>query len=331
MTVKSKLLGILEQQKGETLSGEKLAEELHCTRAAIWKAVKSLREEGYTIEAGQNKGYMLVKDSHRLSMEAIQPFLVSPEVYLKVYQEIDSTNRAAKEAAVTGLAGHGGCVVAGKQTAGRGRRGRSFYSPEEAGLYLSVILKPRGSLKESLLLTAEAAVAVYKAVLRTTGISLGIKWVNDLYYNEKKVCGILTEGITNFETGLVDALVIGIGINYRMPETSFPEELQEIAGTLLKEDSPSGLSPVRNKLVGSIADHLISLIDDLDSREFMKEYRQRSQVLGKDIRFVDGTQRGGRSQEGTVVDIDDNGGLVIRTRAGEQLTLNSGEITVRTI
>ena len=174
MTVKSKLLGILEQQKGETLSGEKLAEELHCTRAAIWKAVKSLREEGYTIEAGQNKGYMLVKDSHRLSMEAIQPFLVSPEVYLKVYQEIDSTNRAAKEAAVTGLAGHGGCVVAGKQTAGRGRRGRSFYSPEEAGLYLSVILKPRGSLKESLLLTAEAAVAVYKAVLRTTGISLGI-------------------------------------------------------------------------------------------------------------------------------------------------------------
>ena len=115
MTVKSKLLGILEQQKGETLSGEKLAEELHCTRAAIWKAVKSLREEGYTIEAGQNKGYMLVKDSHRLSMEAIQPFLVSPEVYLKVYQEIDSTNRAAKEAAVTGLAGHGGCVVAGRK------------------------------------------------------------------------------------------------------------------------------------------------------------------------------------------------------------------------
>ncbi len=213
MTVKSKLLGILEQQKGETLSGEKLAEELHCTRAAIWKAVKSLREEGYTIEAGQNKGYMLVKDSHRLSMEAIQPFLVSPEVYLKVYQEIDSTNRAAKEAAVTGLAGHGGCVVAGKQTAGRGRRGRSFYSPEEAGLYLSVILKPRGSLKESLLLTAEAAVAVYKAVLRTTGISLGIKWVNDLYYNEKKVCGILTEAVTDFESGDIDFAVVGIGLN----------------------------------------------------------------------------------------------------------------------
>ena len=98
MTVKSRLLEILEKQKGETLSGEKLAEELHCTRAAIWKAVKSLREEGYKIEAGQNKGYMLAKANDRLSVEAIRPFLLSPEVYIGVYQEVDSTNRAAKAA-----------------------------------------------------------------------------------------------------------------------------------------------------------------------------------------------------------------------------------------
>ena len=98
MTVKSRLLEILEKEKGETLSGEKLAEELHCTRAAIWKAVKSLREEGYMIEAGPNKGYMLVKANDRLSVEAIRPFLSFPEVYIKVYQEVDSTNRAAKAA-----------------------------------------------------------------------------------------------------------------------------------------------------------------------------------------------------------------------------------------
>ena len=100
MTVKSRLLEILEKEKGETLSGEKLAEELHCTRAAIWKAVKSLREEGYMIEAGPNKGYMLVKANDRLSVEAIRPFLSFPEVYIKVYQEVDSTNRAAKAAAI---------------------------------------------------------------------------------------------------------------------------------------------------------------------------------------------------------------------------------------
>ena len=160
MTVKSRLLEILEKQKGETLSGEKLAEELHCTRAAIWKAVKSLREEGYKIEAGQNKGYMLAKANDRLSVEAIRPFLLSPEVYIGVYQEVDSTNRAAKAAAVNGEAGHGSFVLAGSQSAGRGRRGRSFYSPQDAGIYLSVILEPKGSIQESLLLTAEAAVAV---------------------------------------------------------------------------------------------------------------------------------------------------------------------------
>ena len=121
MTVKSRLLEILEKEKGETLSGEKLAEELHCTRAAIWKAVKSLREEGYMIEAGPNKGYMLVKANDRLSVEAIRPFLSFPEVYIKVYQEVDSTNRAAKAAAVNGEAGHGSFVLAGCQTEGRGR------------------------------------------------------------------------------------------------------------------------------------------------------------------------------------------------------------------
>ena len=157
MTVKSRLLEILEKQKGETLSGEKLAEELHCTRAAIWKAVKSLREEGYKIEAGQNKGYMLAKANDRLSVEAIRPFLLSPEVYIGVYQEVDSTNRAAKAVAVSGEAGHGSFVLAGSQSAGRGRRGRCFYSPQDAGIYLSVILEPKGSIQESLLLTAEAA------------------------------------------------------------------------------------------------------------------------------------------------------------------------------
>ena len=187
MTVKSRLLEILEKEKGETLSGEKLAEELHCTRAAIWKAVKSLREEGYMIEAGPNKGYMLVKANDRLSVEAIRPFLSFPEVYIKVYQEVDSTNRAAKAAAITGEAGHGSFVLAGCQTEGRGRRGRSFYSPQDAGIYLSVILEPKGCLQESLLLTAEAAVAVYRAVKKITGVELDIKWVNDLYHNGKKV------------------------------------------------------------------------------------------------------------------------------------------------
>ena len=320
MTVKSKLLGILEQQKGETLSGEKLAEELHCTRAAIWKAVKALREEGYTIEAGQNKGYMLVKDSHRLSVEAIQPFLVSQEAYLKVYQETDSTNRAAKEAAVTGLAGHGGCVVAGKQTAGRGRRGRSFYSPEGAGLYLSVILKPHGSLRESLLLTAEAAVAVYKAVLKITGISLDIKWVNDLYYNERKVCGILTEAVTDFESGEIDFAVVGIGLNlYETPE-GYPEELQGIAGGLFTDrDNASELD--RNRLVAAIINNLLIETQEI---QLPKEYIDQNIVPGKKIQIRDGEH----VREAQALEICQDGRLKVREMDGTESMLSYGEISI---
>jgi len=331
MSVKETVLRLLEAKKGDMVSGQWLAEESGASRTAVWKAIHSLAEEGYPIESSPNKGYCLSPSSDFLSADGIHSSCHRlPKNSIFVYKELDSTNNVAKQ-----LIGDNRempfLVVAESQTVGRGRMGRSFYSPPGSGIYMTLALRPELDVSRSVLMTTAASVAVCRGIRDLLGLECSIKWVNDIYLNGKKVCGILTEGITNFETGLVDALVIGIGINYRMPERNFPEELQEIAGTLLKEDSPSGLTPVRNKLIGSIADHLISLIDDLDSREFMKEYRERSQVLGKDIRFVDGTQRGGRSQEGNVIDIDDNGGLVIRTRTGEQLTLNSGEITVRTI
>ena len=167
--------------------------------------------------------------------EAIRPFLLSPEVYIGVYQEVDSTNRAAKAAAVNGEAGHGSFVLAGSQSAGRGRRGRSFYSPQDAGIYLSVILEPKGSIQESLLLTAEAAVAVYKAVKKVTGISLDIKWVNDLYHNGRKVCGILTEAVTDFESWVILNLQwLESDLNLFEASDGYPDALQEIAGGFMK-------------------------------------------------------------------------------------------------
>lgn len=320
MTVKSRLLGLLEQQKGNVLSGEKLAEELNCTRAAIWKAVKSLREEGYIIEAGQNKGYMLVKDSHRLSCEAIQPFLNSKEVYMQVYPEIDSTNKAAKQATVNGLAGHGSFVLAAGQTAGRGRRGRSFYSPEEAGVYLSVILEPKGNLQENLLLTAEAAVAVYKAVKDVTGIELDIKWVNDLYYHDKKVCGILTEAITDFESGNIEFAVVGIGLNlYEIPE-GYPEELHGVAGGLYADkDDASELD--RNRLVASIVNYLLA-----ETREMQlpMEYIERNIVPGKEIQIRDGD----KVRKAFALEISQDGRLKVREMDGTESLLSYGEISI---
>ena len=257
MTVKSRLLELLEQHKGETLSGEALAGELQCTRAAVWKAVKALREEGYAIEAGTNRGYMLSRDSNRLSVEGIRLYLNQPDVYLKLYREAGSTNQLAKQAAVSGEAGHGSFVIAQQQTAGRGRRGRSFYSPEDAGLYLSVVLEPKGeTLQESLLLTTAAAVAVYKAVQKVCGISLDIKWVNDLYFHGRKVCGILTEAITDFESGNIEYAIVGIGLNLYCAAVGYPEELQGIAGALYPDEtSASGID--RNLLTAEIVNFLL--------------------------------------------------------------------------
>ena len=239
MTVKSRLLEILEQHKGEVLSGEHLAQELNCTRAAIWKGVKSLREEGHRIQAGPSKGYMLEADSNRLSVEGLKLYLDHPDVMVRLYDSVPSTNQAAKLAAVSGDAGHGSLVAALEQTEGRGRRGRSFCSPREAGVYFSVVLHPGESLQESLLITTAAAVAVYKAVLEVCGISLGIKWVNDLFKDGKKVCGILTEAMTDFESGNIESAIVGIGLNL-FPGEEIPEELENIAGWQSRQEQADG-------------------------------------------------------------------------------------------
>lgn len=320
MTVKSRLLEILEKQKGETLSGEKLAEELQCTRAAIWKAVKSLREEGYMIEAGQNKGYMLMKANDRLSVEAIRPFLLFPDVYIKVYQEVDSTNRAAKAAAIGGEAGHGSFVLAGSQTEGRGRRGRSFYSPQDAGIYLSVILKPHGSLQESLLLTAEAAVAVYKAVKKITGIELDIKWVNDLYYNGKKVCGILTEAVTDFESGNIDFAVVGIGLNLFEAEDGYPEELKGIAGALYTGRKAAGEAD-RSRLAAEIVN---ALLEETRELRLPEEYIEHNMVPGREICISDGEM----IRRAKALEICPDGRLRVEEEDGSESVLSYGEVSL---
>ena len=142
MTVKARMLKLLEQHENELISGEAAAAELNCTRAAIWKAVKSLREEGYTIEAGPNKGYVL-RGGSRLSEEGIRLYLDHPDVPVKIYRELDSTNRAAKEAAFSGEAGHGALILARRQKSGRGRRGRDLQSGRQASPRIWRCLGPR--------------------------------------------------------------------------------------------------------------------------------------------------------------------------------------------
>lgn len=320
ISVKSRLLELLEQNRGITISGEQMARELDCTRAAVWKAVKTLQQEGYEIEAGPNKGYMLSEDNNILAEEGIRPLLRQPEVYLKLYQETDSTNRAAKQAAIAGEAGHGSVILACGQSCGRGRRGRSFYSPSQAGLYLSVILQPQGNLRESLLLTTEAAVAVYKAVRKITGIELDIKWVNDLYYKGKKVCGILTEAITDFESGEIQYAVVGIGLNLYEEEGGYPPELREIAGGLYRNQREAeGVN--RNRLAAEIVN---CLLDETRELKLLPEYLDRNMIPGHRIQILDGQQ----SRSAYAVAICQDGRLKVREEDGSETLLAYGEISV---
>lgn len=318
MTVKARLLQILEQNKGEILSGESLARELGCTRAAVWKAVKALREEGYQIEAGPNRGYILTKENNRLSEEGIRLFLHHPEVYMKLYKEIPSTNQAAKQAAIRGEVGHGGFVLAESQSVGRGRRGRKFFSPADSGLYLSIILEPKETLRESLLLTTAAATAVYRAVEKVCGLSLDIKWVNDLYRNGKKVCGILTEAITDFESGEIEYAIVGIGLNLYEAAGGFPEELRDIAGALYENKADaSGMD--RNRLIAEIVNCLLEEMEDLKLSEI---YTAHNLVPGREICILDGD----RSRLARALEICPDGRLKIEEADGQISVLNYGEV-----
>lgn len=319
MTVKSRLLELLEQHKGETLSGELLAGELSCTRAAIWKAVQSLREMGYHIEAGPNRGYVLAQDTDRLSAEGIRLYLDNPQTNIEIFEEVDSTNQTAKEIAVAGKAGHGALVLARGQQAGRGRRGRSFFSPKDAGLYLSVIIKPESTLTASLLLTSAAAVAVCRAVQQVYGLELSIKWVNDLYYQEKKVCGILTEAVTDFESGNIEFAVIGIGLNLFQGQEPLPLELREKAGVLFPEYR-EGENLQRNRLAAEIVNQILTEVSDL---KLSPEYVKRNIIPGKFVTILDGNS----SRRVFAERICEDGRLLVREADGRHRRLAYGEIT----
>ena len=313
-------LEMLEKNKGEVLSGESIAGELGCTRAAVWKAVKSLREEGYHIEAGPNKGYMLAKDTNRLSQEGIRLFLDDPKVKIDIYDELESTNQTAKKEAMMGEAGHGAFVIARSQTAGRGRRGREFYSPADTGLYMSVILKPQGTIHDSLLITTAAAVAVYRAVAQLCGIQLDIKWVNDLFYKGKKVCGILTEAVTDFESGNIEFVVVGMGLNLYLDQENLPQKLRSIAGALYetKEDAEQ---TDRNKLTAMIVNELRKETADL---KLSPDYVTHNMIPGHQITITDGNS----SRQAFALEICRDGRLKVREEDGQETILSFGEVSV---
>ena len=216
---KQALLAALSAAQGECISGQQLAQQLGVSRAAVHKAAAALAAQGYALEAAPRRGYRLA-GGDPFCAEAVGEY--DAPIYL--YDKLESSNRTAKTLALEG-APHGTMVLTSQQTAGRGRLGRRFESPAGKGIYLSLVLRPGLPMTEAQAVTVSAAVAVCRAVKRLCGLDLGIKWVNDLYYNGKKVCGILTEAGADIESGQLEWLVVGIGLNLTTTPADWPEEL----------------------------------------------------------------------------------------------------------
>lgn len=321
MTVKEEVLSCLEKNRDRYLSGEEMAESLGVTRASVWKAVQNLREEGYRIKAVTNRGYRLTDRKDVLTAAGIAAALQygDPEK-LHVYGETDSTNTRLRLMAHEG-APHGTIAVADRQTAGRGRMGRSFISPPGSGIYLSILIRPDTDLAGALPVTGAAAVAVCEAIRELTGKEAGIKWVNDIYLGTKKICGILTEAETSFETGGLDSVVIGIGVNFRSDPGSFPEDVIGRIGWIYEEEEKS---VSRNEMAAAIIDRTLYYTDHLQERNYIEPYKEYSVIIGRDIVCTRGNER----FEAKALGIDDNGGLIVDTEEGRRV-LSSGEITVR--
>ena len=310
------------------ISGEALAERSGVSRQAVWKAVKQLRLQGTRIEAVTNRGYRLTGAGGLLSEKAVASLIdeaLGARVY--VYQKIDSTNTEAKrrlaETSDVRSLDHT-VIVASSQTAGRGRLGRAFYSPDGSGLYLSIIYAPKEKIESPALLTATAAVGVCRALLSVYEADAKIKWVNDIFMRGKKVSGILTEGLTDFERGGISCAVVGIGVN--IAPQNFPRDIADIATSVL-EDKDADTK--RSALAAAIVNDVLSIYDS-GKKGFvraMEEYRERSLLTGKTVTvhpIVDGAE----AYEAEVLDVGEDAKLIVKTGDGKTRFLDSGEVTL---
>ena len=323
MTTKEKLLALLEDSKGTFFSGEEIARTLQVSRAAVWKAVNALREDGYTIDAVTNKGYRLSPDSDILSPQGIRRFL-KPEyrdLDLTVLPTAPSTNALVREKANQGRP-EGCIIIACEQTDGRGRYGRQFFSPVDSGVYLSLLLRPTAySPQQATCLTAAAAAAMCQAIEAVTGQQPGIKWVNDIFLHGKKVCGILTEAAVGLETGTLNYMVLGAGVNLYPPAEGFPEEIQSIAGSVLERSCPEA----KNRLVGEFLNRFWDFYSHPECRAYLEDYRARSLAIGRNVTVLSA----GKAVSAYAYGIDDDFRLLVRYENGDTEALSYGEIRIQ--
>ena len=308
---------------GETLSGEHLSERLNVTRAAVWKAVEALRADGYAIESSTRVGYRLTGSPDLLTAGEIGRYgRAFPGAPLFCHAVVEgSTNQVAKSLAADGAA-HGTAVIADSQTGGRGRFGRSFFSPPGRGMYLSLIVRPDWPPERLSLLTILTAVTVCDAVEAVCDRRPGVKWVNDLFLDGRKICGILTELTMEGESGQAESAVIGVGVNVN--GCDFPPELQDVAGSL---EMCAGQPIRRARLAAKVLtglEEMLSAPQETDALALAR-YRADCLTVGREVTVT----RQGIGAKGNALSVEDDGALLVRFEDGHTEAIRSGEATLR--
>ena len=317
-----RILELLRRQEG-FLSGEDIGRELSITRAAVWKGIKKLREEGYEIEAVTNRGYRLTNPETMYNKRELEQGLKTKTMGQTIYfyEETDTTNNRARELALEG-APEGTLVVAEKQTAGRGRRGKVWESPLGTGIWMSLVLRPQIMPAEASVLTLLCGLATAEAIEAETGLSAGIKWPNDILINGKKAVGILTE--MDGEMSEVHFVIPGIGINVNT--ASFPPEIAEIATSLYLE---CGKTVSRRRLVHKVLErleeHYETFLRTGSFAAMLEDYRKHCITLGKEVHVL-----GREPFFAEALDITSEGELLVRRADnGKEEVVFSGEVSIR--
>lgn len=256
-----------------------------------------------------------------LTLTGIQKYLLIPDLSLTIRREVTSTNTLLRQTAMDG-AKEGTVLLAQKQTGGKGRMGRAFYSPADTGVYCSILLRPQSlDLCDAANVTTIAAVAACEAIELAGAGSASIKWVNDVFVSGKKVCGILTEGAVDPATSQAEFLIVGVGINVYPPRDGFPPELSHIAGSVFPTIRPDG----RNRLAAFFLNRFFAYYKTEEKKVYPARYRKRCFVLGKQILVI----RSGKKTPAKALDVDKNCRLLVEYENGKKEYLESGEISIR--
>ena len=324
MKNRDRVLQILYRKNGECVSSSEITGELGITRSAVFKIINELKKQGFDIESIHHRGYRLGNEKDIISPEIINEIIEKEGKNRRIqyFERVDSTNTFAKKILMEGES-YPDIIIANEQEQGRGRLGREFYSPKGTGIYCSFILDPFIKIENSILVTVAASVAVSRAIEKVTNKDTRIKWINDIYIDDKKVCGILTEAVTDFETGIIGKIILGIGINFNTPSESFPDEITDRASSVFMDDT---FGVTRNQLIAQLIIEIDECMNDIENDEIIRYYRNKSLVLGKMLEITYFGQE--KPIQGKAVDIDRNGFLIIETKNG-LLTLNSGEVSIR--